>query len=334
MNVASGRQRRIQQLRNASFPPRKRCDDAGVDTLQSMKIFVRVAQLPGFAAAARDLRMSPAAVTKHVAALEARVGARLFDRTTRNVGLTEAGRVYLERCLECLQSFEDADASVSQLSNAPKGLLRVTAPIDVQSFVASVVADFIKAYPDVTVELRLSNRPVDLVEDGVDVAVRFAAALDGQFVARPLATLHLVLVAAPAYVEKHGGVRRPQDIESHRGIVFSEPRPREEWTFVRNGKQVKARLRPVMMTNGGDAIRSALVAGVGITVAPTFLVHEELAAGRLVRLLPDWDVVPEPKLFAVYPHRRFVSAKVRAFVETLRAKFGDGTRDPWWPADA
>jgi DNA-binding transcriptional LysR family regulator len=155
-----------------------------MNTLQSMKVFVRVAQRSGFAAAGRDLRMSPAAVTKHIAALEARVGARLFDRTTRSVGLTEVGRMYLERCLECLQAFEDADAFVGTLGNSPAGLLRVTAPVDLQNHLPTVVGRFMNEYPKVTVDLELSNRPIDLVEEGFDIAIRGASSLDGRFVAR------------------------------------------------------------------------------------------------------------------------------------------------------
>src|SRR5215831_5500162 len=145
-----------------------------------MKVFVRVAQRAGFAAAARDLRMSPAAVTKHVAALEGRVRARLFDRTTRSVSLTEAGRAYLERCLECLQSFEDADASVTRLRDRPAGLLRVTAPVDFGATIMSALSRYMKSYPEVTVDLQLSNRAVDLVDEGFDIALRIAPSLTGQ----------------------------------------------------------------------------------------------------------------------------------------------------------
>jgi DNA-binding transcriptional LysR family regulator len=303
-----------------------------VDTLQTMKIFVRVAQRSGFAVAARDLRMSAAAVTKHVAALEARIGARLFDRTTRSVSLTEAGRVYLERCMECLQAFEDADASVSELSTEPTGLLRVTAPFDLQSHVARVLGRFLDAHPRVTAELQLSNRPVDIVNEGIDVALRIATTLEGQFVARPLAKTRVLLLASPRYLAKHGRPRRPEDLQAHRAIIFSEPRPREEWVFERRGKHTRVKLNATMLTNGGDALRSALVEGLGITCCPSFALDGELEAGSLELLLPDWTVVPDLRLYAIYPHRRFLPPKVRAFVEALRDAFGDGTRDPWWPS--
>ncbi|MBX7079708.1 MAG: LysR family transcriptional regulator [Nannocystaceae bacterium] len=302
-----------------------------MDTLQTMKIFVRVAQRSGFAAAARDLRMSAAAVTKHVAALEARIGARLFDRTTRSVSLTEAGRVYLERCMECLQAFEDADASVSELSNAPSGRLRVTAPIDLQRHVARILGRFLDAHPRVTAELQLSNRPVDLVHEGIDVALRIAPSLEGQFIARPLATTHVVVLASPLYLAKHGRPRKPQDLPAHRAILFSEPRPRADWVFERDGKQTRVELTATMLTNGGDALRSALVEGLGIGCCPSFVLDGELESGTLEQLVPEWTIVPPLRLFAIYPHRRFLPPKVRAFVDALRDAFGDGTHDPWSP---
>src|SRR5262252_7995233 len=178
-----------------------------MDIVDGMRVFVRVAQRSGFAAAARELRMSPAAVTKHIAALEARVGARLLDRTTRRVALTEAGRVYLERCHECLQAFDDADAAVSELSDAPRGKLRISAPVDLHAQLPVVLASFARAYPDVMVDVRLSNRPVDLVEEGFDLAIRAAATLEGDYVARPLAALRLGVFAAPSYLRERGRPR-------------------------------------------------------------------------------------------------------------------------------
>ncbi|HVL55872.1 MAG TPA: LysR family transcriptional regulator, partial [Burkholderiaceae bacterium] len=211
-----------------------------------MRVFVRVAQRAGFAAAARDLRLSPAAVTKHVISLETRLGVRLFDRTTRSVALTEAGRIYLEHCLECLQSIEDADASVSELSRSPKGMLRVTAPVDMQVPLSPVVARFMIANPDVQVDLQLSNRVVDLVEEGIDVAVRVAASLDNRYVARPLAQVRMLMLAAPSYLQRHGRPRDPQALEGHRHLIFVEPRPRDEYTLERNGERVRVKLQAAM----------------------------------------------------------------------------------------
>jgi DNA-binding transcriptional LysR family regulator len=273
-------------------------------------------------------------VTKHVAALEARVGARLFDRTTRRVSLTEAGRVYLERCLECLQVFEEADARVNELSHEPRGLLRVTAPIDLQGPIAGAIGRFMRASPQVTIDLRLSNRPVDLVEEGIDVALRVAAGLDGPHVARPLARVGIRMFASLEYLRQRGRPRRPEDLSSHSNLVFSEPRLRDEWAFARGARQIRVKLPPAMTSNSGAALREAMLAGAGIAVVPGFLVAADQEAGRAERILPEWTILPELRLFAVYPHRRFLAPKVRAFVDFLRATYGDGSRDPWWPEAA
>jgi DNA-binding transcriptional LysR family regulator len=304
---------------------------ASMDLLQSMKIFVRVAQRSGFASAARELRMSPGAVTKHVAALEDRLGTRLFDRTTRRVGMTEAGHLYLERCQECLQAMDDADASVTALAREPKGLLRVTAPVDLGQFVATVLAPFMAGNPGILVDLRLSNRSLDLVEDGVDVAVRVARSLDGQYVARPLARTRLAVWGSPAYFRKHGRPRVPEELPAHRHLVFSEPRPLDEWTFERNGEQRRIKVTPVMLSNNGGALRQAAIQGVGLAIAPSIMTGSDVTAGVLEPVLLDWTL-PEFKVYAIYPHRRFVSPKVRLFVDALRAQYGDGSQDPWWPA--
>ena len=297
-----------------------------------MKVFVRVAQRSGFAAAARDLRLSPAQVTKHVAALEARMRLRLFDRTTRRVNLTDAGRVYLERCLECLQAFDDADASVSQLAQKPRGLLRVAAPVDMPPQFSDVVYRYANTYPDVTVDLRLSNRPVDLVEEGIDVAIRVAPALEGNFVARPLARTRVAVAASPAYLRKYGRPLKPADLGRHRMLAFTEPRLRNEWTFARGSKRVTVKFDPVFISNNGNSLRAAGVAGVAIAMGPSFMLGSDIALGTLEPMLTDWMVVPELRVYTIYPHRRFLSPKVKAFVDALRQQFGDETRDPWWPS--
>lgn len=300
-----------------------------MDTLQCMKVFVRVAQRLSFAAAGRDLGLSPAAVTKQIAALEARVDTRLFDRTTRRVGLTEAGRTYLDRCLECLQAFEDADASISELSNELKGLLRVAAPVDLGNELAPVAARLMSEHPRLRIELQLSNRPVDLVEEGIDVAMRVAASLDGRYVARPMALTRVGVFAAPAYLRQFGRPRKPQDLARHRALVFLEPRPRDEWMFELEGRSVRVKFDGFMTSNCGSALSAACAAGVGVVVAPSFVTRADLAAGRIEALLPDWSVLPALHVYAIYPHRRFLSPKVKAWVEAVRATYGDGTRDPW-----
>ncbi|MFT3706064.1 MAG: LysR family transcriptional regulator [Archangium sp.] len=298
-----------------------------MNTLHSMAIFVRVAQQGAFARAARELRMSPAAVTKHVAALETHVGARLFDRTTRHVSLTEAGRVFLERSRECLQAVDDAETSVRSLSGEASGPLRVTAPVDLQEVLAPAIAAFAARHSKVTLDVRLSNRGVDLVEEGIDVALRVAPALEGSFIARPIAPVAIVLCASPAYLRQHGRPRRPAELAKHRAIVFGEPKPRDAWTFVRDGKRVQASLAASLVTNGGELIRGLAISGAGVAVLPSFLARRALAEETLEQLLPEWTVQPALTLFALYQHRRFVAPKVAAFVTTMKDQLG--AQSPW-----
>jgi DNA-binding transcriptional LysR family regulator len=246
------------------------------------------------------------------------------------VGLTEAGRVYLERCLECLQMFEDADMAVSELAKEPSGLLRVTAPIDFGECLLPVLARMMKANPHIVVDLRLSNRVIDMVEEGIDVGVRIAHALDGRYVARPIARSRLAIFGAPEYFRSHGRPARPEDLSSHRNLVFTEPRPMQELVFTRARREVRVKVAAVMMTNHGEALMAAARQGVGLAVAPSFLARRDLEAGSLEPVLLDWSL-PEYCVFGVYPHRRFVSPKVRVLIEALQAAYGDGTRDPWWP---
>jgi len=303
-----------------------------MDRLQAMQVFVRVAQLAGFAAAGRELGLSPAAVSKQVGALEARLGARLLDRTTRQVSLTEAGRLYLEHCLECLQALEDADAAVDVLRRAPVGQLRISAPIDFCDPLMPVLAAVMNANPGLTIDLRLSNRVVEMVEEGVDVSVRVARSLDGSFVARPVARTALMLVASPEYLQRHGEPQAPRDLTAHRSLVFTEPRPLTELLFKRGDERVSVPLTAAMTSNHGPALLAAARQGLGLLAAPSFLLCTSEAASSLRPVLPDW-ALPAFTVFAVYPHRKFVSPKLRTFLEALNEALGDPTRDPWWPAD-
>jgi DNA-binding transcriptional LysR family regulator len=297
-----------------------------------MRVFARVAQLGGFSAAARDLHLSGAAVTKHVAALEERVGARLLARTTRSVSLTEAGRVYLERCLECLQAFEDADSSVSELSGEPRGLLRVTTPVEFGNMhMPPLIAAFTARHPQITVDLHVSNRVLDLVEQNVDLAIRFAATLDAGYVARHIASSRVGIWASQAYLRKHGHPKKPEDLARHPCLLFSEPVVRDEWVFTRGKKQARVKLTPSMVSNSGEALMECACLGMGIALAPSMLAAAEWVAGRVEPLLPEWTTLTG-KLYACYPHRRHLSAKVRALLDFLRATYGDDpSRDPWWP---
>jgi DNA-binding transcriptional LysR family regulator len=294
-----------------------------------MRVFARVAQRASFASAAEDLGMSRASVTKHVAAIEERHGVRLLDRTTRSVSMTEAGRVYLERCLECLQAYDDSEAALGDLGTEPRGLLRVAGPFDMNRHLPSLVARFMKQYPAVDVEFLLSNRTLDMVEQGLDVYIRIANTLPQGVVARQLAITTLGLWAAPSYF-RHRIRKRPRtpaDLAEHRFALFNEPPVLDEWLFTRAGKKTKVRLIPRLVTNSGEAHMAAVLEGVTLGLLPSFLLPPDHAK-RLEPVLPEWSLGFRP-VCAVFPHRRFMPAKVRAFVDFCRKELGESHRDPW-----
>jgi len=301
-----------------------------MDALQTMRVFARVAQRASFTAAAEDLRISRASVTKHVAAIEERFGVRLLARTTRSVSVTEAGRLYLERCLECLQAYDDSEAAIGGLAAEPKGLLRVAAPFDLNRHLPDLLAQFMLAHPAIELDVRLSNRTLEMVDEGIDVYVRIPDALDGQSIARRVATTRLGVWGAREYFRKHPRPRTPSDLAGHRFALFNEPPVRDEFMFERGKKRTKVRLRPRVVANSGDLLIAAVCSGVAMGVIPSFLLTPERVA-RLEPVLLEWSV-GERGIYAVYPHRRFVPSKVRAFVDFLRTSLGDGSRDPWWPA--
>ena len=270
-------------------------------------------------------------VAVSVNGIEESVGARLFDRTTRSVSLTEAGRLYLERCQECLQAFDDAQTSVRELSSQPRGTLRVAAPVDLQQLFCGIIGKLLSDNPELKVELSLSNRSVDLVAEGIDVAVRVAPALEGQFVARCLGTTGMICLASPEYLERHGRPKQPSDLKRHRHLLFNEPRLRDTWTFERGKRRVTLQLEPALSSNSGAALVQAAMEGAGIAMIPSLQLGADFTSSRVEPLLRDWKAVPEQRVFAIYPHRRFVSPNVRLFVEALRQEYCLGTSDPFWP---
>jgi DNA-binding transcriptional LysR family regulator len=315
-----------------------------MESVESMRVFQRVAERAGFAEAARDLRTSAAAVTRQIAALEESLGVRLFDRgqpagkggkergKKGPLGLTQAGRAYLEHCKGVLPGGAETEAAPVAPAPAPQGLLRVTAPVDFgQTLVSSVLVDFLEAHPELTIDLNLSNRSLDLDDAGIDVAVRVVMELEGQFVAHPVAQSRLAVWGSPAYLEKHGHPRGPEDLVRHRNLVFVAARPLDEWSFTRGNKQLRVKLPAVMTSNIAEPLRLAALRGAGLMICPSFMSPlTDLQAGLLQPVLADWTL-PTLGVYALCTHRRFLMPNVRVFVEALRAAFGDGSRDPWWP---
>jgi DNA-binding transcriptional LysR family regulator len=288
-----------------------------MDRLTSLTAFVRVVDSGGFSAAGRHLNMSTTMVSNHVQSLEDRLGARLLNRTTRKVSLTEIGKAYYDRCTQILADIEQADDMAGASQVAPRGTLRVHTGTHIVPFVAPVVAEFLALYPEVKVDLSMGEQEVDLIDEGFDVAVRLNQPSSASVIIRSLATWRHVLCCSPDYLEKHGRPRQLAELAQHNCVRHVLYQFHDEWHFVdRKGMPAAVRVAGNLVSNSGDMLRRAALHGVGIWLAAGFLVHDDLEAGRLIRLLPEYRPV-EFAMNAVYPHRHHLSAKVRAFIDLL-----------------
>lgn len=285
------------------------------DRFEALQAFVKVAELQGFAPAARALRVSPSGVTRLVAALEEKLGVRLLQRTTRMVTLTDPGTRYLAHAQRILADLEEADGSVEAERTKPAGQLVVAAPLVFgRLHVAPLVCDYLSLYPGVTAELMLSDRMVNLVEDGIDVAVRLGHLADSSLIARKVGETRRVVVASPAYLKRHGTPRDPRDLKAHATIRFSGLTASPEWRFRRNGKDESVSLTPRYVTNSADAAIGLALRDGGLTCVLAYQAAEALKAKALKVVLGDFGPPPLP-IQLVYPTSRLLSAKVRAFVD-------------------
>ncbi|MCZ8313118.1 MAG: LysR family transcriptional regulator [Magnetospirillum sp.] len=303
-----------------------------MDRFVSLKAFVAVVNTGSFAAAAAKLGLSRAMTTKHIQTLEETLGARLLNRTTRRLALTEAGRAFHARSERILADLEEAEAAVGDATAIPKGLLRVAAPMSFGVLhLGTAIADFMCACPEMAVELLLNDRTVDLIEEGVDVAVRIGRLADSSLIAKRIAPARIALCAAPEYLVRHGTPATPEDLVKHACLEYTLAARGQEWAFVdAEGRSKTVRVAGPLKANNGEVLMAAALAGRGIAYLPTFMTGAHLAAGRLVRVLaPAWQ--PEDiAIFAVYPPTRHLSAKVRRFVDFL----GDRFAAPAWDAEA
>jgi DNA-binding transcriptional LysR family regulator len=288
-----------------------------MDRLTSLTAFVRVVDAGGFSAAGRRLNMSTTMVSNHVQTLEDRLGARLLNRTTRKVSLTEVGRAYYDRCIQILADIEQADDIAGALQSTPRGTLRIYTATHIVPFVAPVVAEFLAKYSDVKVDLNMGERTVDIIDEGFDIAVRMTPPPDSSLITRNLATWRHVLCCSPGYLEKHGRPQQLSDLSEHNCVRHVNYPFDDEWRFVdRRGATASVRISGNLISNSGEMLRTAGLQGVGVCLAPGFLIHDDLDEGRLVRLLPEYRPV-ELSMNAVYPHRHHLSAKVRTFIDML-----------------
>ena len=288
-----------------------------MDRLTSLAAFVRVVDAGGFSAAGRRLNMSTTMVSSHVQALEDRLGVRLLNRTTRKVSLTEVGKAYYDRATQILADLEQADDIASTLQSTPRGTLRIYVATHLVPFVAPVVTEFMSTHPEVKLEVMMGEREIDMIDEGVDVAVRLIPPRDSSLITRSLATWRHVLCCSHGYIEKYGRPQQLTDLAAHNCLRHIHYPYSDEWRFVdRAGAPVAARISGTLVTNSGETLRQAALHGVGISLAAGFLVHDDLDAGRLVRLLPEYRPI-DFAVNAIYPHRHHLSVKVRIFIDLL-----------------
>jgi DNA-binding transcriptional LysR family regulator len=288
-----------------------------MDRIDAMNVFVAVADQQGFAPAARKLGLSTSAVTRMVAALEDKVGARLLQRTTRSVTLTDVGTRYLERARRILADIEEAEASTRAERTQPSGRLVISAPLVFgRLHVRPLVTAYLDRYPDVSAELRLSDRMINLVEDGIDIAVRVGELADSTLVARHIGDMRRLTVASPDYLTRRGVPQTPLDLAGHDLIQFTSTSSLSDWRFVDGGKDIRVPRTSRFATNSADAAIQHAEHGGGVALVLAYQAADAIAHGRLAVVLADYEPPPSP-IHLVYPTSRLLSAKVRAFVDTV-----------------
>jgi DNA-binding transcriptional LysR family regulator len=293
-----------------------------MDKLQSMNAFVAVADAGSFVKAAAAMDMSKSTVSRQVAELEDALGVRLLHRTTRTLSLTDEGQRYAAHCRELLQRLNDAENEISHQHGEPGGTLRVSAPMSLGVLhLAPLWGEFCRRYPQVRLEVTLTDHIVDMVEDGLDVAVRVSQMPNSTLIGRRLASTRLALCASPHYVARCGAPQNPDELAGHSVIGYTLQTVRE-WEFTGPQGSLLVRPNPIFTANNGDTCRAAALAGQGITLLPTFLVGDDLAAGRLVELMPQFRSL-DLGVHVVYPTRKFLPPKVRRLIDYLVEAFAE-----------
>jgi DNA-binding transcriptional LysR family regulator len=292
-----------------------------MDRLTSMTVFVKVVDCGGFSAAARRLNMSVTMVSNHVQSLEERLGARLLNRTTRSVGLTETGRAYYERCNGILAEIEDADRAAGALHSQPMGTLKLYTNHHIVRYLAPVISDYLGRYPAAQVDVTGGERMIDLVEEGYDLAVRTFRPPDSTLIVRNLSAWRHILCVAPTYFESHPPLKKLEDLTRHNCVRYAFYPYGDEWRFIGpDQRAVSVRVSGNLVSNTAEVLRVAARRGQGVFLAPSFVVEEEMEAGWLVEILPDWRPV-EFTINAIYPHRHQLSSKVRIFIDMMAEHF-------------
>ena len=283
-----------------------------------MAVFVRVAETENFSAAARALKLTPSAVSKLIGRLEDRLGARLLNRTTRRVSLTGEGRTYYQRCLPILSAIDEAEQAVSGRHGEPRGLLKVNAStVFGRDHIQPLLPDFLAKYPELRIQLTLSEAFVNLVEEEVDVAIRIGQMPDSTLIARKLGQARRMVVGSPSYLEQHGIPRTPDDLKNHNCIILSNATSFNHWEFNEPDGPRRIEVSGNFETNNSVALSNAALTGIGLIRAGNFSLAANIRAGLLVPVLADFEATTEINIYAVYPHNRHLSPKVRVFIDML-----------------
>jgi DNA-binding transcriptional LysR family regulator len=298
-----------------------------MEDLERMAIFARVVEDKSFSAAARRLNLSKSLVSKQLTQLEKSLGARLLNRTTRALSLTDAGAVLYEHCARIMEELEEAKLAVGRLQSEPRGLLRISAPVAFgRLHIATVLPEFLAAYPDLKIDMVTTDRFVDLAEEGYDVVIRIVDQAAPTLVARKLAPVNRKMVATPEYFERYGVPQTPEDLEKHNCLTYTYFNPQDPWRLRGPDGDISVKATGNMRVNDDDVLSQAVLGGLGLALLPTFIIGKELQAGRLQSVLSQYIPV-ERHIYAVYLANRHVSAKVRAFIDHLLKRFGS---EPYW----
>lgn len=292
-----------------------------MDDLKRMVIFYHVVEMQSFSGAARQLGIARSAVSRHIALLEKSIGVRLLNRTTRRLSLTEAGETYYQSCARIVTEAETATRRIGQLQDEPEGTLKLAAPISLgNQFVTPLIREFMQRYPALNVELLLDDEIVDMVKEGVDVSLRVGWLNDSNLIARKLGEWPRYLCASPDYLARHGKPSTPAELVDHEWLIFTRLPTPYHWTFRKNKREERIQVRGRLKSNNADAIRLSLLAGTGIMAQASFVVGDDIRAGRLEHLLPDYDC-GSVGMYVVYQDRRYQQAKVRLFIEFITREF-------------
>jgi len=297
-----------------------------MDKLTRIKVFVKVVETGSFSAASERMGISRSAASKYVSQLEDHLGGRLLNRTTRHVGTTESGRLYFERCKDILHHLEEADDMVSGLSGTPKGTLRISAPsVFAERHIVPLISEFTKKYSEVNIEIMVSDRYVDLVDEGYDLAIRVAHIENSDLIARYLTRCRHVLIASPDYLKNAAPLNVPEDLHNHNCLLYSYTEG-GSWPLSKDGVDHSVKINPSMRSNNPEVLLESVIAGMGVSIMPTFIASDAIRSGDLQVVLEGYDSLVLD-IYAIYTSRHYLPAKIRTFVDFMKERIND---PPYW----